>query len=129
MAKELKQKKNPLAIPAKLLAPIGGFLRDRLRRLERRRAEIDEDDPFSSGRSDNHASPDTSAAEQFGHARAEAMKRELDKKIVETRKAIAKVTKGSYGMCESCGKLIDTDRLVVYPEATLCVKCEAKREK
>ena len=34
-----------------------------------------------------------------------------------------------YGICEDCGKMIDTDRLMIYPEATLCVSCEAKKEK
>lgn len=120
---------NPLRIPAKLLSPVGDFLKAQLRRLEKRKAEIEEDDPFSKGRSENHASPDTSAAEQFGHARVEAMRRELDRRIVQTRKALTMVKVGKYGICESCGKMIDTDRLVIYPEATICVKCEAKREK
>lgn len=120
---------NPLQIPTKLLSPIGDFLRDQLRRLERRKAELRDEDPFVNGRSENLASPDTAAAEQFGHARVEALRRELDRRIVQTRKALTMVKIGKYGICENCGKMIDTDRLVIYPEATFCVKCEAKREK
>lgn len=125
----MADKVNPLQIPSRLLTPIGDFLKAQLRRLEWRRTEIEEDDPFSGGRSDNHASPDTGAAEQFGHARVEAMKRELDRRIVQTRKALTRVKIGKYGICENCGNMIDTDRLVIYPEATFCVKCEAKRER
>jgi len=35
---------------------------------------------------------------------------------------------GKYGICEDCGQMIDTDRLIIYPETTLCAKDAAKRE-
>lgn len=117
-----------LAIPRKLLSPIGDFLSIQLRRLELRKSSLEKDDPFVSGRSDNFASPDTTAAEQFGHARAEAMRAELDRRIVQMRKALSRVKIGAYGICESCGKMIDTDRLVVFTETTVCIECERKRE-
>lgn len=126
---ERKQTKNVvLAIPARLLAPIAEFLSSQLKRLETRRSSLEKDDPFVSGRSDNFASPDTTAAEQFGHARVEAMRAELDRRIVQMRKALSRVKIGAYGICESCGKMIDTDRLVVFPEATVCIECERKAE-
>ena len=129
MRKQKDHKSNPLQIPAKLLSPIGSFLRLQLKALEKRRASIEKEDPFDSGRNDNFASPDTSAAEQFGHARIEAVRHELDKKIVQMRKALTRVKVGSYGICEECGTMIDTDRLVIYPEAILCIKCESKKER
>lgn len=118
-----------LQIPANLLRPIGRFLRSQLKVLERRKSEIVNDDPFSSGRADSIASPDAGAAEQFGRARAEALRKEVDKRIIQVRKALSRVRVGSYGICEECGNMIDTDRLVIFPEATLCVSCEKKREK
>lgn len=118
-----------LRIPARLLAPIGNFLSGQLTSLKNRRKSLDSDDPFITGREDSLASPDTNAAEQFGHARIEAVKRELDRRIIQMRKALARVNVGSYGICEECGQIIDTDRLMVFPEATLCVSCEKKREK
>lgn len=123
-----KAMSGPLQIPGKLLRPVRDFLLGQLQRLEKRKVEIDGDDPFIAGRADNLASPDTSAAEQFGHARVEAVRRELDKKIIQVRKALARVKLGSYGICEECGEMIDTDRLMVYPEATICIKCEKRRE-
>lgn len=120
---------STLQIPANLLRPIGKFLRNQLSLLERRRTEIEGDDPFSAGRADSMAAPDQNAAEQFGHARVGAMKLELDRRIIQLRKALTHVRLGSYGTCENCSNLIDTDRLAVFPEATLCVSCERKREK
>ncbi|MBI4029191.1 MAG: TraR/DksA C4-type zinc finger protein [Candidatus Blackburnbacteria bacterium] len=116
------------AIPQRLLTPIGDFLTSQIKRLESRRSSLEKDDPFVSGRSDNFASPDTTAAEQFGHAKTEAIRQELDRRIVQMRKALTRIKLGSYGICESCGKMIDTDRLMVFPETTLCVDCESKKE-
>ena len=45
------------------------------------------------------------------------------------RKALTRIRFGKYGLCERCGKFIDTDRLMIMPETTLCVECEKKREK
>jgi len=125
-----KSDKQKLVFPKNLLVPVGQFLQARLKSLERRKKVIEKDDPFEdSDRLLDNASPDTDAAEQFGHARTSAIKTELSKRIIQTRKALTRIKIGKYGLCEDCGKMIDTDRLIVYPEATKCVKCEAKREK
>lgn len=123
------KKEHSLWFPANLLAPIGVFLQERLKKLEKRKKDVDGDDPFKdAGRLNDNASPDTDAAEQFGHARANAIKKELQTIIKQTKKALSRLKHGKYPICEDCGKMIDTDRLVAYPEATKCVKCEAKRE-
>jgi len=125
-----KNEKQTLRFPANILAPIGKFLQERLASLQRRKKEIEKEDPFKdTSRLLDNASPDTDAAEQFGHARASAIKKELNKNIIQTKKALIRTKKGKYGICEDCGKMIDTDRLAIYPEATLCAKCQAKREK
>lgn len=119
-----------IKFPANLLYPIGKLLSWRLASLEKKKKSIEDEDPFKdTERLNDNASPDTDAAEQFGHARSTALKNELARKIVQTKKALTKIKVGTYGICEDCGKMIDTDRLVVYPEATKCVSCEAKREK
>ena len=122
--------KNVINFPSKLLSPVAGFLQDKLHLLEKRRNEIDEDDPFKdTSRLIDNASPDADAAEQFGHARASALKEQLDRRIIQTRKALTRIKIGKYGICEDCGQMIDTDRLMICPEATLCAKDQAKREK
>jgi RNA polymerase-binding transcription factor DksA len=116
--------------PAKLIAPVGSFLRSKLKTLERRKRDIEEEDPFKdTTRITDNASPDTDAAEQFGHARVTAIRQQIDRRIIQTKKALTRVKIGKYGICEDCGEMIDTDRLTVYPEATLCARDAAKREK
>lgn len=118
------------AFPKNLLNPIGKFLRDSLKHLERRKKDIEKEDPFKDfERGNENASPDTDAAEQFGHARSSAIRRELDRKIIQTRKALSRIKIGKYGICDDCGKMIDTERLMVNPIATYCAKCQEKREK
>lgn len=122
--------KDIIAYPAKLVAPVGKFLQGRLKKLEKRKKAIEKEDPFKdTSRIVENASPDTDAAEQFGHARTTAIKDHLDRKMIQTKKALTRVKIGKYGICEDCGEMINTDRLMVYPEATMCAKCQEKREK
>lgn len=117
------------AFPKNVIAPVGKFLQGRLKALERRKKDIESEDPFTdTSRILDNASPDTDAAEQFGHARTSAVKDSLNRKIIQTRKALSRVKIGKYGICEDCGKMIDTDRLMVYPEATLCAIDQRKKE-
>lgn len=125
-----KSKRSPITFPANLLEPVSHFLMGRLKDLERRKKDIEEEDPFKdTTRLLDNASPDTDAYEQFGHARISAIKERLDRRIIQIRKALTRIRIGKYGICEDCGKMIDTDRLMIYPEATLCASCQAKREK
>ena len=125
-----KKVDSPVRFPANVLAPVGRFLSGRLTDLQKHKRDIEKEDPFKNPeRLIDNASPDTEAAEQFGHARTSAIRKELVRKIIQTRKALSRIRIGKYGICEDCGKMIDTDRLIVYPEATVCVDCERKREK
>lgn len=125
-----KTKTTDVRFPASVLRPVSTFLQDRLRRLQRHKKEIAKEDPFKdTDRLLDNASPDTDAAEQFGHARTSAIRKELTKRIIQTRKALTRIKIGKYGICEDCGRMIDTDRLMVYPEATLCAEDATKREK
>lgn len=89
---------------------------------------MDQEDPFSDVRriSDN-AAPDSEAAEQEGHERVSALQREVDRRLIQIKKALTRIKIGKYGLCEKCNQMIDTDRLMVMPEATVCVDCEKKK--
>lgn len=130
MTKVNNNPKNSGTFPMKLLKPIGEFLTNQLKRLERNKKKIEEEDPFSdSARVIGNSALDTEAEEQFGHARTSAIKQQIDRRIIQTRKALTMIKIGKYGSCENCGNMIDTDRLMIYPEATLCIICEKNREK
>ncbi|HCR35614.1 hypothetical protein A2130_00815 [Candidatus Woesebacteria bacterium GWC2_33_12] len=119
-----------LTFPKNLLKPVGDFLTARLASLKINKKKISSEDPFNDKTRDlDNAATDTEAEEQFGHARVTAIKEELNRKSKQIKKALERVKIGKYGICEDCGKMIDTDRLAVFPEATMCVSCEKKREK
>lgn len=46
----------------------------------------------------------------------------------EINDALIRIEKGKYGKCE-CGGEIPAGRLKVLPEAKLCIKCQATKEK
>lgn len=119
-----------IRFPKTVLTPVGDFLRSQLKRLERTKKQVVKDDPFSDlSRDAEKAAPDAEAEEQVGHLRSLAVQVQLTRKIIQTRRALSRVKIGTYGLCEKCGNMIDTDRLVIYPEATLCVSCERKLER
>lgn len=126
MAKKVKKVKTKAVVkfPANILEPIGNFLRQEIDKLGRRQKELKEVDPFNDPRrlNDNAAS-DTEAQEQVGHEQVVALKEQADRRLIQLRKALTMVRVGKYGICEKCKKMIDTDRLMVMPEATLCADC------
>lgn len=130
--KEIKKdkKREGFSFPRSVVRPVAFFLSARLSSLKKRKKEVEKNDPFKdTSRVLDNASPDTEAGEQFGHASNSAIRQNLDRAIIQTRKALTRVKLGKYGICEVCGRMIDTDRLVIYPDATLCAEDAAKREK
>jgi len=43
--------------------------------------------------------------------------------------ALGRISDGSYGVCESCGKPIGKYRLQAFPRATLCRSCKEAEER
>jgi DnaK suppressor protein len=43
--------------------------------------------------------------------------------------ALRKIEEGTYGICESCDKLIVQKRLLAMPHAAYCIKCQEIEEK
>lgn len=128
--KKIIKKNNTVGFPSSVLTPVTNFLTARLHTLEKRKKEISKEDPFADpSRVDDNAAPDIEADEQFGHARTSAIKKEISKSIIGIRKALTLIKLGKYGVCQECGKMIDTERLMAFPEATLCAKDARAKEK
>jgi DnaK suppressor protein len=61
----------------------------------------------------------------------ETERREITSQILSSRRqalfeidlALGKISKGTYGLCERCGKPIAKRRLKFLPQARLCMKC------
>ncbi|KGJ88120.1 TraR/DksA family transcriptional regulator [Thalassotalea sp. ND16A] len=52
-----------------------------------------------------------------------ALESEAKIEIQQLSNAIARIDRGSYGQCASCGEDIATERLKVQPAATKCIEC------
>jgi RNA polymerase-binding protein DksA len=50
--------------------------------------------------------------------------RELKGSLADVERAIGKLDKGTYGLCERCGEPIGAERLEAIPEARLCITCK-----
>lgn len=122
--------KKVIRYPSEVLRPVRDYLASKLGGLQKRKKEIEEDDPFvDTSRLNDNAAIDADAAEQVGHMQASALKAAVERSMIQIKKALTRIKIGSYGTCERCGKMIDTDRLVIMPETTVCLDCEKKREK
>ena len=54
-----------------------------------------------------------------------ALENRIREELTRVEHALDKITKGTYGMCDHCGKAIDPARLEALPQATLCMDCKA----
>ena len=123
-------RKKAKGFPLKILRPVADFLTQEVLRLERKKKDIVQEDPFvNTSRVLDNASPDTDVVEQIGHANAKALEGQVNRKLIQIKKALTRIKIGKYGLCEKCGKMIDTERLMIMPETTICIVCEKKKEK
>lgn len=54
-----------------------------------------------------------------------AAARAIYKSLMETERALQRLSEGSYGVCEECGSKIPAMRLEALPATTRCVACAA----
>ena len=54
-----------------------------------------------------------------------ALENRVRQEMSDIEHALEKFEKGTYGLCENCGRPIDPERLEVLPQAALCVSCKA----
>ena len=57
---------------------------------------------------------------------AEALVASLQDTLEDVERAIDKIDKGTYGLCESCGCQIDPVRLEAMPAARYCIDCASR---
>ncbi len=122
-----KKKNEIINFPRALLAPIQKFLEGEVKKLRKRREGIKKNDPFFGEGRESENSLEEDVDEQIGHFNAEVKAGFVAKQIVQVRKALTMIRIGKYGQCEKCSRMIDTDRLAVKPETTICIECEKER--
>ncbi len=88
------------------------------------------EDPFADPqRLNDNAAVDTEAKEEVDHERIEILQQDIKDDITDIDAALTRIKKGTYGFCENCGNMIDTDRLAAVPTARYCMDCEKRLSK
>ncbi|MBI2599169.1 TraR/DksA C4-type zinc finger protein [Candidatus Curtissbacteria bacterium] len=98
-----------------------GTILSKIKRLRR-------EDPFSTEDRALIVEPGTDAAQLFGHEKTVVLENQLKRDLKEIEKALEKIKKGTYGICENCKERIDAKRLDAKPAAIYCLKCEKEIE-
>ncbi len=74
-------------------------------------------------------SADEADVDAYEREKTWALMQRLQAKLESVERAIHAAEKGTYGICESCGKAIDPARLEILPEATMCLDCQRQYER
>jgi DnaK suppressor protein len=48
--------------------------------------------------------------------------------MLAIKETVLRIDRGLYGMCDSCGRVIDEKRLLIEPMSKLCAECQAEKE-
>jgi len=60
--------------------------------------------------------------EEFGMRLA--LEQSMEEQLKTIDLALSKIKRGTYGICDKCGKEIPHGRLKAYPQASFCQKCQ-----
>jgi len=70
---------------------------------------------------------DDNAAEVATFADNISIESDLKENLDNVEHALRHIAQGKFGVCEKCGKVINIERLKIYPSATLCVTCSSQK--
>ncbi len=116
------------------------FLLEIKKKLEEKKKQLEEElkgfakkDPNMKGDWDtNYPSFEKSASNNLEEGADEVeeyanllpVEHSLELSLVEVDKAIERIKRKKYGICEKCRKNISLERLKISPEATTCIECK-----
>ncbi|MEW6619268.1 MAG: TraR/DksA C4-type zinc finger protein [bacterium] len=69
------------------------------------------------------------AADSYERDKDAGLANNLNNILYEINEALYRVEKGEYGICESCHRPINEERLQAMPYARLCIECKKRGEK
>ena len=64
------------------------------------------------------------ATESFELEKRLALAWQIEEQLVDIENTLSKIAAGKYGLCEYCGKPIESVRLQVLPQARACISCK-----
>lgn len=99
-----------------------------LEEIESRAAGLDEFERANElSAYDDH--PADLASETFEREKDLAIRESVESMIHKVINALEKIDRGTYGMCDACGRAIKKARLKALPFATLCLDCQDRLER
>ena len=111
------------------------LIRSRLENERKRLREVLEQTKASAPASEERreGSPfgkrEEEATQSFELEKRLALEKQVKDNLIEVEHALEKFDKGTYGLCDICGKPINPDRLEALPHANQCLTCKAKYTK
>jgi len=87
------------------------------------------EDPYTGSTRDEITSSEDTLTKTESHDRIVATRLELKQNLSQVERALGKVEKGTYGICENCGKPIPKARLTAMPTAKFGLDCEKQLKK
>lgn len=121
--------RNMLGLPKKTLETIKKLLIRQQKEIEKNLEEAEKDDPVKGDSLAESSEPGTDSYIAETHGKTLVVEQELKKTGNSIKIALAKIGKGTYGGCESCGKPVGVKRLFAMPTARLCLDCSSKPQK
>lgn len=103
------------------------FMRKQKKMLEKELAHLEEQYKITRKFPEYGTSEDENVQELEKFQENLSLQKNIKNLIRDTKKALQKIEKGSYGHCESCKGPIEQGRLKAYPGADLCVTCASKK--
>ena len=79
------------------------------------------EDPFLQPDRRVFVGGEDSISEYEGHERLEITRQNLESRLKEVELALRKLEEGRYGLCETCGRKIQKERLEAMPTARFCL--------
>ena len=104
--------------------------RARLNDIRSSLAEVAEDverDPTGDPSAGGHVAD--AGSEMFERARDLSIINEIDAQLTDIDHAKTRLSNGTYGTCEACGKAIGSERLAVRPATRFCIEDQIGAER
>jgi DnaK suppressor protein len=115
-----------LNLPQNTLTKLKSYLLRQQQQVEEEIKSLETDDPVLMDAVAESSEPGTDSFQADIHSRLVAAKTDLSGLLINIKSSLSKMNKGTYGVCEKCGKQIETERLEAMPTATLCITCSKK---
>ena len=115
-----------LDFPRKTLDAIKRLLLNQQKEVEKNLQEVEDDDPVKEEGLVETSEPGTDSYIADTHTKIVVLEDQLKKAHTSIKTALFKISKGTYGKCEKCGKQIEVGRLLAMPTAPYCLSCSKK---